>query len=378
MSGRKYYLDNIRWATILLVVVYHVFFYFNNVGVTAIFPGLPAYRAGETVRPDALYQYMVYPWFMVLLFVVAGIASRAALGKKPVGRYLRGRACKLLAPSVLGVLCFGWISGHIVSGHSAGDTLNGIPRFVRWIIDTCAGIGALWFCQLLFAATLCLLAIRALDKKLGKGRERLCALAEKCALPLLFLAYFILWGAGQVANMPVVLAYRFGFYTAGYLLGYYLFAQDRVMNLLKKWRFALLAAAMLSGLYFALKTYGTYYAAMPVLKAWYTNLFAYLAVLAILGLGAQYFGERSALTDFCTNNSFAVYVLHIPVLLVTLQLLEGLALPMPLRYLLALAAALILSLGLGRLIGRVPVLRFVVLGIKSTKKRTKNKAAAAP
>ena len=27
---RLFFLDNIRWITILLVVVFHIFFYFNN------------------------------------------------------------------------------------------------------------------------------------------------------------------------------------------------------------------------------------------------------------------------------------------------------------------------------------------------------------
>ncbi|WP_192846120.1 hypothetical protein [Anaerostipes sp. 494a] len=33
---RKLYLDNIRWITILLVVIFHSFYYYNNIDVVNI------------------------------------------------------------------------------------------------------------------------------------------------------------------------------------------------------------------------------------------------------------------------------------------------------------------------------------------------------
>lgn len=72
---RKIYLDNIRWCIIILVVFFHVFFFFNNIGITAIFEGLPEYHQGDGMTFAGVYQYAVYPWFMTLLFVVAGVAA---------------------------------------------------------------------------------------------------------------------------------------------------------------------------------------------------------------------------------------------------------------------------------------------------------------
>ena len=67
---RKIYLDNIRWCTIILVVFFHVFFFFNNIGITAIFEGLPEYHHGDGMIFTGVYQYAVYPWFMTLLFEI--------------------------------------------------------------------------------------------------------------------------------------------------------------------------------------------------------------------------------------------------------------------------------------------------------------------
>ena len=79
---RKNYLVNIRWFIILLVVIFHVFFYFNNIGVSPVFSGLPEYHAGDSFRIESVFEYAVYPWFMVLLFIVAGMSAFYALKKK--------------------------------------------------------------------------------------------------------------------------------------------------------------------------------------------------------------------------------------------------------------------------------------------------------
>ena len=68
--NRKPYLDNIRWITVLIVVIYHVIYIFNGVqpfGVIGAFH--------ENQWQDA-FQYLVYPWFMALLFVVSGMSAR--------------------------------------------------------------------------------------------------------------------------------------------------------------------------------------------------------------------------------------------------------------------------------------------------------------
>ena len=69
---RKYFLDNIRWITVVIVVLYHVFFMYNAEGVL----GGVGQITSLTVQPYDIFQYLVYPWFMPILFIVAGISSR--------------------------------------------------------------------------------------------------------------------------------------------------------------------------------------------------------------------------------------------------------------------------------------------------------------
>lgn len=161
---RKHYLDNIRFLTIFFVVIFHVYFYYNNIGTEAMFAGLKPYEGAVTFA--GIYQYFVYPWFMLLLFVVAGISARYALEKRTERQFLKESVDKILAPSTLGVLAFGWLGGYVIYLHTArGNMPESVPAFVRVIIILCCGIGALWFCHVLFVAALFLLLIRKIAGK---------------------------------------------------------------------------------------------------------------------------------------------------------------------------------------------------------------------
>ena len=65
---RYHYLDNIRWVTVLLVMFFHVFYYFNAYCMGSGIGGFNDYQPQDAVL------YLLYPWLMPLLFVVAGMS----------------------------------------------------------------------------------------------------------------------------------------------------------------------------------------------------------------------------------------------------------------------------------------------------------------
>lgn len=142
---RRYaYLDAIRWMTVLLVIVYHVCYLFNGVG---IFGGVP--NARNLPFLDTI-SGTVYPWFMVLLFVVAGMCARFALVQQGNRAFLRNRARKLLVPSTLGLFVLHWVTGYL--NIRMGGAVDTIPKPLLYPISVLAGIGPLWFVQLLFCS----------------------------------------------------------------------------------------------------------------------------------------------------------------------------------------------------------------------------------
>ena len=57
---RKHYLDNIRFLTIFFVVIFHVYFYYNNIGTEAMFAGLKPYEGAVTFAGIYQYFYDIY------------------------------------------------------------------------------------------------------------------------------------------------------------------------------------------------------------------------------------------------------------------------------------------------------------------------------
>jgi len=56
---RKHWIDNLRWVTVLLVLLYHVVYFYNNKGV---FGGIGGF--GDGPQYQDVVMYILYPWFM--------------------------------------------------------------------------------------------------------------------------------------------------------------------------------------------------------------------------------------------------------------------------------------------------------------------------
>lgn len=351
---RKHYLDNLRWGTVLLVLVYHVFYIYNAAGVPA---GIGSFS--EVQYQDA-YLYFVYPWFMVLLFLIAGISSRYALQKQTAREFVRGRTRKLLVPSTLGLFVWHWLGGWLYITRIGGDTSGDIPPALRYPIAAVSGTGPLWFIQMLWLSSLLLLLVRKLDQS-GKFHE----LCGKATLPVLLALFLPVWGAAQILNAPVITTYRFGIYFAAFLLGYFVFAHDAVQErLAKAWK-PLLIAAILSGVAYTIYFFGENYAADECLKHVFTNAYLWLMVLALLGTGKACWDKTSPFAEYMTRSEFGIYVVHYVIALYVCWLLKTFTtLPPACDYLLAVAAVLLLSPAVYELLRRIPVVRWLMFGMK--------------
>ena len=353
---RKPYLDNLRWATVWLVVLYHIIYMFNGL-VTELVVG--PFHEGQL--QDAV-QYLLYPWFMVLLFVVSGVSARYALQKQSGKQFLRARTRRLLVPSTLGLLVFHWIGGYVNMQVAGGGLPAEVPLPVRWLILSISGTGVLWFIQMLWVFSLLLLPLRRLEK------GRLSALCEKCGLPVLLLLAVPLWLSAQILNTPVIPVYRFGIYGLAFFLGYFLFSRDAVTEHLQKAWLPLTVCAALLGIGYTIRYWGENYTVSPVVNAPFSIFYGWIAVLAAFALAKRFADFSTPATRWLTRNSFGLYVFHyLPLSAAALWLCKGLP-PFP-GYLLAGLAAFGGGYGLNFLISRIPVLRWCVLGIKKEEKR---------
>lgn len=379
---RKAWLDNIRFSTVLLVLVYHVFYLFNGVGAPGGIPEAKNIPVFDTLAA------VIYPWFMVLLFVIAGISARYALAgdagstavggpgagqagagntaaecpaknRRTEGQFIRERAVRLLVPSTLGLFAVHWITGYL--NIRMGGGLAYIPPALLYPIAAVSGTGPLWFAQMLFLFSCVLVLLRKADRK-----DRVWTVCGKANLPVILLLSLPLFGAAQVLNLPVLTMYRFGIYLCAFLIGYYIFSHESVQDLTERVRIPMACLAVIGAVLYAVYYGGSDYTAGSCLQSAATNFYLWIVVLAVIGCGRKYFDRETEVTRYLSRAGFGLYVLHYPVLIAVCYVLcYDFDIPAIWNYAIALAAAFILTFTAYELIRRIPLLRYVVLGIKN-------------
>ena len=350
---RKPFLDNLRYSIVLLVIVYHAFYFFNNVGVitNVVIPGIPAM--------DTLL-YVLYPWFMVAMFLISGICARYSLEKKTGKQYLKSRARRQLLPSIALMFLIGWINSWVTAQYTdifagSGDL---IPMPIKLMIYVLSGTGELWFLHELFLADVVLVLIRKFDKK-----DRLWKLGGKANFLVICLLVFALWGSAQVLNFPIIEIYRNGIYIFAFLIGYFVFSHDHVQEMLGKKAPMLLAAAGVLAVVYTVTAFGENYSNMAHLKEFLTNAYAWFGTLAVLGAGKRWMDKETAFTRYMAPRSFGFYVLHYQPMVVCAWFLDQvLHLPVWCMYPLVIAAAAVVLPPLVAVIKKIPVLRTLMLG----------------
>ena len=360
---RKYELDNLRYFTVILVVIYHVIYMYNGEASDGV---AGPFRA---VQYQDAFQYLVYPWFMNLLFMISGIAANLSLQTKSPREFLKARARRLLVPTTVGLLVFQWITGYF--NMTLSDAFRkmgeGIPGIVTYLIMALSGTGVLWYIQMLFVFSLLLLPLRALFK------GRLVALGEKTPTVVLILLAAVALGAAQILNTPYITVYRFGIYGFSFFLGYLVLSHDTVRDRIAAFSPVLTgSAAVLGGAYAALY-FGENYAVEPTVNCPLAVIFGYFACLAALGLGRRFFNKETRFTRFMAPRSFGLYVFHYLPIAVCGVFLPRTDFSPAVIYLITLIAAFGGGFLLNAVISRIPVVRWCVLGISSPKKeKTKN------
>ena len=358
---RKHYLDNIRWITVIIVVIYHVFYMYNSEGVLG---GLGRITDLPVQYYDC-FMYLVYPWFMPVLFVVSGISARLSLDSHTEKEFIKSRTLKLLVPSTIGLFVFQFIQGYVsmsLGGGFEGLAAEGVPKPVIYLIMVASGSGVLWYIHLLWIYCVLLVLIRKIEK--GKLLEA----GAKTPLWLVALFLFPIWGAAQILNTPIVAVYRIAFYFVFFMLGYYVFSNDEVIERLKKIAIPLIVLSVAICVAFTYMYFGRNYADKPINRGLLYSIDAYVGSLAMLS-GMARFGDFSgSLSKWMSGHSFGLYVFHyLGISFVALFIAKPGLLPAPACYILSFLAGFIFGYGLYAIISRIPFFRWAVLGIKKEK-----------
>ena len=364
---RKHWIDNLRWVTVLLVLFYHVFYFYNNKGVFGGIGGFGEYP--DCPQYQDIVMYLLYPWFMPMLFLLAGISARYALDKYDGKSWFRARTRKLLVPATIGLFVFHWMVGYfntVVA--SRQGVFEGIPGFVKYGIMAVSGIGPLWFIQDLWLFSLLLLLIRKLDAK-----DRFYQACGKLGLaPIILLGILFFLGEYTLVRQPrpesldgLYNLYKPIFYLIPFLMGYFVFANDAVQEKLGKVWIPLLGCAAVSGIALTVMTFGQDNTSPQYLASPLNCLYGWLMCLAMMAWFKARFDRTSPFAGYMARSSFGLYIVHYLVIASLGYMMKMYTqLPPVAMYLILTVAVFTLSPLLYEILRRIPFVCWAVLGEK--------------
>lgn len=299
---RKFYLDNLRSFTILLLFPVHTFMIFNDFG-------LKFYVWGGESRFISTLIVLINPWFMPLLFVIAGISARYSLEKRTLKEFCRERVLKLLVPFVAGMVLLvpvqTFYARKFFFGYDGG-ILENLKYFFTHVTDFTGYDGGFTPGQLWFILYLFLISLVSIAFVKWLPYERCQAFVYKMPMWMLAGLFVPVWLFYYLGNIG---GYSLGKNLVLYLLGYYVLAEDKVMERLRthiKWIGAFwgLSELFLGAAYYKYEFYGDLV----------VNVVCWFGILTLLVLGKEYLDKESRFTKYLKRASFPVYVIHQSVL----------------------------------------------------------------
>ena len=303
---RKHFIDNIRWLCILTLIPYHTFMIYNAFGEAF-------YIEGQRIFGTSAFIATLSPWFMPLLFVLAGMSSYYALQRRTPSAYAKERVFKLLIPLFAGIILVVPAQTYIAERFHNGFTGSYFYQYILFftaptdLSGTRGGFtpAHLWFLLYLFVISMVALPLMNAYKNAKRKLP-----ADKMPL-LLLLSLFIM----PFAMMPIldIGGHSLGGYFAYFILGYLVLSADRLLEKLDRLRRPLLLAAAICviGNLFLLYFYLHGRLAAPIFYFEIFRVFyGWLAILTILGLGRHHLNFRNKTTDYLSASAFPVYIFH--------------------------------------------------------------------
>lgn len=351
---RKHYLDNLRNLTILLLFPVHTFMIWNDFGNKFYVWG------GENKILSSLIV-LINPWFMPLLFVIAGISARYSLEKRSTKMFVQERIRKLLIPFVSGMIFLVPIqtlyARKFFYGYEGGIIEN-LKYFFTHLTDFSGYDGGftpghLWFILFLFIISLLSLIVHRflpyekVWKKFADTRVR--ELLAVLAVIGLFIPIWLFYYLGNFGGFSL------GKNFALYLAGYYVLSNDAVIEKLEKnikW-IAFVYCVTAIGLTAAYYQY-SYYGDLAV------NFIGWMGILTLLVLGKKYLDKETKFTRYFNRASFPIYILHQSILVAigyyVLSDVEGLIA----QVLIVMFGSFILSVICYQIISYIPYVRKLI------------------
>ncbi len=224
---RKHYIDNLRNMTIWLLFPVHTFMIWNDFGSRFYI------WQGESKMLSTLIV-LVNPWFMPILFVLAGMSARYALEKRTNKEFIIQRISKLLIPFISGMILlvpFQTLYARKYFENYEGSLFDNWKYFFTHLTDFSGYDGAftpghLWFILFLF-----LISMIALVLFRYVPYKKFVTNVEKMSTVGVLLLFIPIWFMYYLGNFG---GYSIGKNLSLYLLGYYVLSNDLIIEKIER------------------------------------------------------------------------------------------------------------------------------------------------
>ncbi|GAA0565063.1 acyltransferase family protein [Rhizomicrobium electricum] len=376
-ARRVDFIDNLRWVVIIFVVGVHAACSYSGVG---------GWYWHSPTQPDPVsqialiaYEASLQAFFMGFLFFLAGYFVPTAYDHKGFVRFLRDRAFRLGLPALLYIFIIHIGTGYFLLGWYDKSGLSLAAAWWEYVSHPgwLNGTGPLWFAVALLAFCTIYAVFRLIVRRVPAAPANPTAPSLIAMLSIGVAVGAAAFLVRQVA--PVGTSWHnmqfcfFPQYVVLFPLGILARRRGWIEALPARWGTPMLATAVIGApISIAVLTvlntmmHGSF-ADIAGGLTWAAAIYAFweqiVCVLFCVGLLIVFrdrFNIRNRLTGFLSDNGFAVYVIHPPVLVAITLAMRPLQWPALGMFAFAWAAALVASFAAGALLRQVPGLKRIL------------------
>jgi peptidoglycan/LPS O-acetylase OafA/YrhL len=375
---RLEFVDNLRWVMIVLVVSMHAAVTYSHLG-SWYFMENP--KPGTAVMSIfATYQVFLQAFFMGLLFLLAGYFVPPAFDRKGAAAFCRDRAIRLGVPSLFYMLVIHPFTVYWLLHRFAAASGPSLAQAYRPYLVTgrfLSGSGPMWFALALLGFSI----VYAVILKMGRGDPLnapdaalpnhsqvlalaliigLCSFLVRIVQPMgrnilnmqlcFFSQYVLLFAVGICArrrNWLMRIPYSFGMRWFGLALSVGVVSWLALITTLLKTQ--------------SVEKLGGGLTWQSAAFSFWESFFCVGVCLGLIVLFREKFNYAGRLERWLSDNSFAVYLFHTPLLIAVTLAMRGLEAPKLLKFLCATGLGVTVSyLASSLIFRRVPLLRRVL------------------
>ena len=322
-SERVHYIDNLRWITISLLVIYHACMAYNTWGEKN-------YIFFKDLKPLAFIVVLISPWFMPLMFLLAGVSASYSLSKRGYGKFIGERFKRLGIPLLIGLIINTPVLSYIADITHNRYEGNFIQHYVIFFsrftdlsgYDGGFALGHLWFLLVLILISLigCLVI-----KLLPQNKSAM--LVSGIVIALIGAATFDV----KLLGKPLIT------YLCAFLLGYYFFSKKEFVKKLAEFKWELVAVFIISTVANAVLFV---FAGGPKILNNICNYSSLISGLpALICLGHDHLSFTGKLSESFSKMSYAFYIVHFPVVVLSQYFLSITGMHILLNFFLTLVIA---------------------------------------